>query len=322
MDLKVSIEDPEFGNPQGGASLSNASSTVQKLHNFLSSSISTTLGGTLGNKDATTWLKSLATNPSIAEHDLITLDQLIIDKFDGPGKQQAVKDEIARVLAAQQLKQAKALVMYVPLAGGEDDSGSHARDDIKVNFVPAPDGWFTLGHYAQVSAPQDQWKNNPGHWQGIAIKEAPGVAPGSIIRKPTGSFRAWGMRSPHRMGLFEMFGDAGFSALSAFFIRDDGIDLGRLGTSAVVADEILQPANNYTTRLWSDAGSGAQDNGSAWAIQGPQDVNANMLRTPTDVLPAFCFHANNDEDHPPGIPPKQLDFSKVQVVSNKFLTNL
>jgi hypothetical protein len=90
--------------------------------------------------------------------------QLIIDSIDRVGKQQAVEDEIVKVLAAQQTKRAKALVLYSPLSGGEDDSGSGAHDDIKVNHVTAPDGWYPLGHYAQRSPAEDDWKNNQGRW--------------------------------------------------------------------------------------------------------------------------------------------------------------
>ncbi|OIW33591.1 hypothetical protein CONLIGDRAFT_677361 [Coniochaeta ligniaria NRRL 30616] len=340
MEIKVEIKDPELGNPTAGTTYEEATDTVKKLFRSITNDVSQCYGGfaatcdeydSAGNPlpNSPSWLKSLHSNPAAATYTLERLDYLIIDELDGDGRQAAVAAEIDARLAQQAINEKNLLVIYKPMQYGNNDAGSRAHDSLQVNVVTNDPGWYTLGQYAQAPGPTDDWRNNAGNYQGIQIREAPQIeatAPNSILRKPSGYSQRWSRQSHGRKGFYEMNlnEDSSFAPLSGYFFRDNNIDLGWFGSGVLVKTDYLhQDGTSHYTRQWTDQGSGASDDGSLWAVRGPNDMGVYKDSiTPTDQTAPFFFHSTGGYDNAPPEAPWQLDFSKVAVLSDNFLAGL
>jgi hypothetical protein len=338
LSIKVDVKDPELGDPSAGVSLENSNSNVQKIYKSITSDSSQCYGGIAGYCDefdsdkkpvpnSPKWVDSLTTNPAAANYELVRLDQLIIDKYDGEGKQQEVSDRIDFLLAQQELSRAKLLVIYKTMQYGADDSGSRAHNNLNVNVVTADDSWFTLGQYAQGPSPSYDFRKNPGYWKGIQIREAPQIeasAPNSILRKPTGYNQNWSRRSHGSKGLYEMTGDAGFAPLSSYFFRTDSISKDDFGSGVLVNKDYLIPVTSKYQKLWSSDGSNS-GHASIWGVVDPNPYAANQsnLITKTSISPCYFFHSSGaGTDSQPDIAQYRLDFSHVTVLDDFFLSGL
>jgi hypothetical protein len=339
FSIRVAVEDPEIGDPSANGSISNQDEETQKFYKLTSNAHSQCFGGTVAcqtstGADATKdWYESIPQNPVISTQKLLSLDHLMLPTDLASGAD--VLAVINTILAAQQLATAKALVIYKPMVSDGSDHGSGANDDLVLNNVQADPGWFTLGQYAQGSGtggPDGAFLNNPGSYMGIQIQETDSVAPGSILRQPTGmsASRIWGMSDNGGFTTWEITNiPTGFASLGSVFKQtDDDQNVSVFGSMVVVNTSILIPAGYTGPRIWQDHGSGANDDGSIRGVTGPDDTTSSgglgvMQKNPnTNANPSYLFHCSSEEDGIPHFPAYQLDFSQIKVVDDRFLSDV
>lgn len=263
----------------------------------------------------------------MATQSLQRLDALILPS-DGPGPIGSLKLAVAAYITAvmnnQQPTTSQALVIYAPMSYAANDAGSKAKDAIATCQVPVYEGWYTLGQYAQASeinGPGSAFRKNPGSYHGIMIKETENVQPGSTLQRPSSLHRTWGM-TKKRMGSFEMGTLPGFASLGSIFLETYQASLQDFASATLVSIDILIPAGYR--RMWTDHGSGSRDSDSIWAITVIDDTAGSggagvMQKSPAE--PSWLFHSTEEYD-PPSMQAYQLDFTKVTVVTNNFLSDV
>ncbi len=134
--------------------------------------------------------------------------------------------------------------------------------------------------------------------------------------KPDGLARRWGKSSSY--GLYEMTSsNASFYALSGFWYGTDSAPYSFLESdrAGMVHESISLPASGGG-KLWTDAGSGANDDADVERdYYGPDDDDSiRILQVPDRQPEAHFFHTNQDTSTF-----RKLDFAKVQFVSNRFI---
>ena len=319
----------------GGANISNQSETTKKLYKSLQITTTDILGGTPRSNDDE-WMTSVYRNPAVINFSLRNIADLILDPVKAADVQ---KEADQRMQDAGVRVNHKAQIMFNSFAGVEDDHGSGAqmgkfdvlslfwnvisvvRSDFLLMFTDIScarlnriDGWFNIGQYATGSL---SW--NTDKYQGLMIRDIPDAKVQLIVR-PTGVFRTWGMRSPHRLGLFGLQGPPGYISLSDAFFREEGVGLDRFEDQGMIHEQELTVEASWGSKLWDDSHTGSNDVGSAWAVDvGPfDDAKSKVLKVPDKSSPGFLFKSFSTQDTPGG-KPRKLDLSKCKLLNNNFL---
>lgn len=153
------------------------------------------------------------------------------------------------------------------------DAGSGAHEDLNVLYPVMPDdpSWYWVAQLAGGD-PNDVSKKQ------LVVRPIPNsfgnppISPGS-----TGSLQyIWGMLALHDNGgtlqLSQAAPPPGFFALSGFFgMHDDGSGNGLPGGMtrfAYIGNEMILSRAPASNQIWNDSGSGADDDGSVWAVEG------------------------------------------------------
>ncbi|KAF3046485.1 hypothetical protein E8E12_010134 [Didymella heteroderae] len=294
----------------GGANISNQSETTKKIYKSLQITTTDILGGTpRSNNDE--WMTSIYRNPAVINFSLRNIADLILDPVKAADVQ---KEADRRMQEAGVRVNHKAQIMFNSFAGVEDDHGSGAQMDISCARLNRIDGWFNIGHYATGSL---GW--NTDNYQGLMIRDIPDAKVQLIVR-PTGVFRTWGMRSPHRLGLFGLQGPPGYISLSDAFFREEGVGVDRFEDQGMIHEQELTVEASWGSKLWDDSHTGSNDVGSAWAVDvGPfDDAKSKILKVPDNSSPGFLFKSFSTQDTPGG-KPRKLDLSKCKLLKNSFL---
>ena len=160
---------------------------------------------------------------------------------------------------------------------------------------------------------------NTDGYQGLMIRDIPDAKEQLIVR-PTGVNRTWGMRDPHRLGLFELTGPPGYVSLSDAFFREEGVGVDRFEDHGMIHEQELTVEAAWGPKLWDDSHTGSSDVGSAWAVDvGPfDDAKSKILVVPDNGAPASLFKSFNTQDTPGG-KPRKLDLSQCKLLKNHFL---
>ncbi len=115
-----------------------------------------------------------------------------------------------------------------------------------------------------------------------------------LIVRPTGVFRTWGMRSPHRLGLFGLQGPPGYISLSDAFFREEGVGVDRFEDQGMIHEQELAVEASWGPKLWDDSHTGSNDVGSAWVVDvGPfDDAKSRSSESRIIVRLASCSRAS------------------------------
>jgi hypothetical protein len=192
--------------------------------------------------------------------------------------------------------------------------------DIANAWLQTKDGWYSIGRYAQGPGPEVyNWKLDG--FQGLLIRDVPGAATPLIVPAAPGVDRKWGMRSPHRFGLFEANAPDGYVALSAAFIRDDGADERLFDGQGMVHEAELTVPAQWERKLWDDSGTHSNDVGAAWAVRAGavDDARTHILVVPGGQTRAWLFHGQNGNQNQPTWTPRTLDLSKCKLLQNHYV---
>jgi hypothetical protein len=224
-------KDPDSGS----ANISNqTSSTTQKVFNSMEMTTTDILGGTPGDHNDE-WRTLIYRNPALIDFTLSN----ITDSISDPDKAVAVQAEVdARMKIADVKVNHKAQIMFNSFGSVEDGSRSGAQisrfdtilslldaegaslltyTDISCAALLRRDGWFNIGHYAMGALGWDTTG-----YEGLMIRDIPHAGVPLIV-EGTRVNRTWGMRSPHRLGLFKLTGLDDYVSLSDAFFRDEEI---------------------------------------------------------------------------------------------------
>ncbi|OQN99888.1 hypothetical protein B0A48_14093 [Cryoendolithus antarcticus] len=298
------------GPDSGGANINNQNATTQKVYKSMEIVTTDVLGGTpLSNNDD--WMTSVYRNPAVIKFTLRNIADLILDA----DKAKAVQAEVdARMQAAGVKVNPKALVMFNSFSGVEDDRGSGGQMDISCASLSRIDGWFNIGHYAMGTL---DWDTTD--YQGLMIRDIPD-AKAPLIVKGTGTNRTRGMRSPHRLGLFELTGPSGYVSLSDMFIREEDIGVDRFEDQGVVHQDELTVEGEWGSKMWDDSHTGSRDVGSAWRIEvgAFDDAKSKIMVVPDGKGAGSLIKSFSTQDPPTG-KPRKLDMSKCKMLRNRYL---
>ena len=163
------------------------------------------------------------------------------------------------------------------------------------------DGWDTTGY------------------QGLMIRNIPD-AKTPLIVKGTGVNRTWGMRSPHRLGLFELTGPAGFVSLSDAFFREESVTVDRFEDHGMVHEQELTVEADWGSKMWDDSHTGSSDVGSAWKVDvGAFDDARSRIQVVPDGKGAATLFKSFSTQKAPGGKPRKLDLSQCKMLKNQWL---
>jgi hypothetical protein len=176
------------------------------------------------------------------------------------------------------------------------------------------DGWFNIGHYAIGALSWDT-----SGYQGLMIRDFLG-AKDALILKGTGVARTWGMRDPHRLGLFELSGPKGYISLSDAFFREEEIGVDRFEDHGMVHEKELTVEDAWGAKVWDDFHMGSKDVGSAWKIDvGAFDDAKSKITVVPDGKGAASLFKSFRTQSAPGGRPRKLDLSQCKMLKNHFL---
>lgn len=154
----------------------------------------------------------------------------------------------------------------------DEGSGAHADLNVLYPVMPADPSWYWVALLAGGN-PNDVSKKQ------LVVRPIPNafgnppISPGSsgrIIYK-------WGMLGLHDRGSTLQLSQGspppgGFSCLSGFFgMHDSGSGNGLLGglfRYAFIGGEMIASWMPASKQIWNDSGSGADDDGSVWTVDG------------------------------------------------------
>lgn len=141
-----------------------------------------------------------------------------------------------------------------------------------------------------------------------------------LIVKPTGLWRTWGMRDPHRLGFFALKGPDGFVSLSDAFFREEDVGLNRFEDQGMIHEQELTVEASWGSKLWDDSHTGSKDVGSVWAVDvGPfDDAKSKIMKVPDGSSAGTLFKSFSNQDTPGG-KPRKLDLSKCKLLKNNFI---
>ncbi|KAK5725201.1 hypothetical protein LTR17_013153 [Elasticomyces elasticus] len=290
------------GEVSGGAGSDNSDAVVQKISALIEEKSFVVFGGTYTDGDEAAWISSLYPNPAAIDFELASLADLILDST----LKMAVQAEIdSRVQTSAVTSTALALVMWEYLGNMRTDAGSGARSRLSTASTTPKQDWYTLGQYGLGSY---DW--NPALSKGLLIRNLPGSSQDFVIKPDNIEYR-WG--KSNNWGLSEMVSsNTSYYALSGFWYNTNyaSFDYLEYDRAGMVHESITLPATDGG-RLWSDAGSGANDDANVHSVYyGPDGI----IQLADGQPEAYFFHTNQDTSTF-----RKLDFSKVQFVSNTFI---
>nr|OQO24438.1 hypothetical protein B0A51_09112 [Rachicladosporium sp. CCFEE 5018] len=294
----------------GSIKISDQDSLTQKIYNSMEKTTTDVLGGTPGSS-SDDWTTSLYRNPAVINFTLRNIADLVLN----PDKAAAVQAEVdARMKAVIVKVSHKAQIMFNSFSSTEDDHGSGGQMDISCAGLNRIDGWFNIGHYTMGSLGWDT-----SGYQGLMIRDIPD-AKVPLIVKGQGTNRNWGMRSPHRLGLFELLGPAGYVSLSDMFIREEWIGVDRFEDHGMVHQDELTVEGEWGSKIWDDSHTGSNDVGSAWRVEvgAFDDAKSKIMIVPDGKGAASLFKCFNTQNTSTG-KPRKLDLSKCKMLKNHFL---
>lgn len=128
------------------------------------------------------------------------------------------------------------------------------------------------------------------------------------------------MRSPHRMGLFELSGPPGYVALSGAWFREEEVDVSRFGDQGMVHKDELTLEAEWGKKLWDDSGTGSNDVGMALAVDTGafDDDKEKILVVPEGKGRAWLYHGITGQVTP-SWKPRKLDMSKCKLLTNHYV---
>lgn len=285
--------------------------------------------------DNAAWLISLFNDPTITDFTIKPLADLIAD----PDKQAQVRDEVARVLALQEVRDdAKFQIMMSPMEWTDGIKASgiwglpmYPPRSIWAMAPKVRPGWFRIAEFGfhafgdnnQVNV-IDAVYQRPGDYTGLLVRENPNFANESDLVPATNWGRTWGRRDGGPDGLYEMWGPDGYVSLSGFLFHDDGATILAADAYRMVKEEHTVLVQ-YFDDSWNSIGTGAEDSGTAKFYGG----NAPGLETATyttkpDGLPvAVPFHSWTGIDLSKGGWTRGLNFTRCsKVLKNAFLADI
>lgn len=301
MQMSVKVTDPESGqSASGNAGTSNADEQTRKLHQKMS----VQRGRVIGGEDGANWRTSLNVNPALIGYDLKPLSDLA-----GADKQAALKAEIDRRLAAQQVAtNATLLAMMVEVQAYTSDRGSGADRDLTVGRPRYVPGWFYLGQYGLP-----QGGSFPGGARALVVRNLPG-SDNSAVRQATGFNRHWGKSSSY--GLYSAAAPGGYTSIGDLYESTDNPGaVGWLNFYGCLRNDLVENSN-WTGLVWADWGSGARDDGSAWGFEN-NDPKAIQLSGNWSTAPRMFKVAGNYDQ--PGAVPKRPKMSVMKMLSDSWL---
>jgi hypothetical protein len=255
---------------KGSAEGSSSSERVNKIHEEMTVTYTGHFGGQADTADDAKWRASLNLTPVLVGYELEPLSSLVTDNAQ---LKKEIEDEIAGRVGRKPLKTYPLVAMKVPISFYTSDHGTGASRDVSVAKPSPKPGWYYTGHWALPI-----WNAFPDGFQTLIFQNWPGTGGGpSPAIKPTQGFeRRWGMSGG--WGLFSAIKEDGYYSVGDLFEHTDNAwQVPDQIFYGIVRGDLVEDCGYLSidgnANLWQDSGSGAQDDGSAWAFANYDDPN-------------------------------------------------
>lgn len=304
MSLAVSAKDPESG-ASGSAEEARArdNQTIQKLSQMMQVELVKTIGGH-GGANREQWVSSLYVNPTVINYELKPLSDLAPDHRKGD-----IHEEIQRRLADTNVRcSAEVIALMVDVVPFASDGHSGAKRNLTVGWPQPIPGWFYIGQWGLPQAGPF-----PSGYRSLIFKNV--RADGTPAIKPAERYaRRWGKSSGY--GLYSPVAPDGYTVVGDLYAdTDDPNKVGFLQYYGCLRNDLVEDSS-WLGSFWDDGGSGARDNGSAWAFENnsKEMVHEPVAHTQARMFKAFSGYWASGEPKRP-----TLRSSKIKVLSSQWL---
>ena len=306
MKLSVEKKTQSGETAKGSLGAGYSDETVRKLHEMMSVEKGRTLGGVPG-RARPQWIESLYVNPAVIGYDLRPLDELA----PNAARRRAIRAAIEERLRDRQVtSSATLLAMMVDVVPYATDAGSGADRDLSVGRAAQPaqaGGWFYIGQWAVPAG-----GGFPGGYRTLIFRNVPGSDETAIV-PALGFDRRWGKSSS--WGLWTARVPAGYVSIGDNYEGTDSESyIGYVYYYGCVRADLVEDTH-WTGQIWTDGGSGANDDGS---IFGFENEDKTILESAGGPHQPRMFRALSHYGDP-GFTPKKLKLDRIQILTDNWL---